>query len=176
MERLTRAMVWASVLVLALLLAACSSSSIGAPSPSLGATSSRAVPVTIRQLPLTNQHDQTVDLASWPGKTVLLVPFLTLCSDICPFTTGNLLQVEGSLRADKAASRVEIVELSVDPERDTPARLAAYAKLTGASWQLVTETPAERDTIDKYFGFFCSAGSPGQAARSRLVDRQAAHL
>src|SRR5579872_6778255 len=143
-----------ALLASALLLAACSSSAIGAPSPDLGATSNRAVPLSIRHLPLTNQHDQTVNLASWPGKTVLLVPFLTLCSDICPFTTGNLFQVERALRADRATSRVEIVELSVDPERDTPARLAAYAKLTGASWQLVTETPAERNTIDTFFGFF----------------------
>jgi cytochrome oxidase Cu insertion factor (SCO1/SenC/PrrC family) len=83
-----------------------------------------------------------------------LVPFLTLCSDICPLTTGILLQVEESLRVDKAASRVEIVELSVDPGRDTPTRLAAYAKLTGADWQLVTEPPAELAAIAKFFGFF----------------------
>ena len=138
--------------VSAVLLAACSSS-LSAPAPSLGTTASRVVPSEIRHLPLTNQDGQSVDLASWPGRTVLLVPFLTLCSDICPMTTGNLLQAERSLQADKAASKVEIVELSVDPDRDTPARLAAYAKLTGANWQLVTEPPAELQTIAKFFGF-----------------------
>lgn len=143
-----------SAAISAVLLASCSSSSLGAPSPSVGATSYRVVPAAIRELPLINQKGESVNLATWPGKTVLLVPFLTLCSDICPLTTGNLLQVERSLHSDKSASKVEIVELSVDPERDTPTRLAAYAKLTGASWQLVTETPADRDTIDKYFGFF----------------------
>lgn len=145
---------FALVLATSLFLTNPASASVNAPSPDVGATSNRAVPETIRQLPLINQAGQAVNLASWPGKTVLLVPFLTLCSDICPFTTGDLFQVEHSLHIAKAASRVEIVELSVDPERDTPARLAAYAKLTGASWQLVTETPAERDTIDKFFGFF----------------------
>jgi protein SCO1/2 len=69
-------------------------------------------------------------------------------------TTGNLLQVQRSLRADKASSKVEIVELSVDPGRDTPARLAAYARLTGAGWQLVTETPAQLQTIAKFFGIW----------------------
>ncbi len=45
------------------------------------------------------------------------------------------------------------MELSVDPGRDSPARLAAYASLTGASWQLVTETPTNLATIAKFFGF-----------------------
>ena len=103
---------------------------------------------------LTNQHNQTLDLASFAGKTALLVPFLTLCSDICPLTTGNLLQVERSLRADHAANDVAIVELSVDTRRDTPARLAAYANLTGLTWQLVTETPSELTELSKFFGFY----------------------
>lgn len=146
---------WSSTLaVLCVLTAACSSAASAPtpPSASLGAQVNRALPSSIRQLPLTNQHDQTVTLGSWPGKTVLLVPFLTLCSDICPMTTGNLLQVEHTLTVDDAASRVQIVELSVDPGRDSPARLAAYAKLTGATWQLVTETPTELNEIAQFFG------------------------
>ena len=118
-----------------------------------GTVIDKPVPSSLRQLPLTNQHDQKVDLASWPGKTVVLVPFLTLCSDICPFTTGNLVQVEQSLRNDHADSQVQIVELSVDPKRDTPARLAAYAKLTGVRYQLVTEPPRELAALSKFFGF-----------------------
>lgn len=119
-----------------------------------GTTVNIAVPAALRTLPLTDQKGRRVTLSSWQGRTVLLVPFLTLCQDVCPLTTGNLLQVEQSLRADHAASKVQIVELSVDPERDTPARLAAYAKLTGATWQLVTEPPAELHRLAKFFGFF----------------------
>jgi protein SCO1/2 len=51
------------------------------------------------------------------------------------------------------APKVQIVELSVDPGHDTPARLAAYTKMTGANWQLVTESPAELSSIASYFGF-----------------------
>jgi protein SCO1 len=119
----------------------------------LGTAIDKPVPTDLLRLPLTNQDGQTVDLAAWPGKTVLLVPFLSLCSDVCPMTTGNLLQVQRSLGADRASAQVQIVELTVDPQRDTPARLAAYGKLTGASWQLVTEPPAERDALAKFFGF-----------------------
>jgi protein SCO1/2 len=112
------------------------------------------VPAALMHLPLTNQSGKRVSLASWPGRTLLLVPFLTLCQDICPMTTGNLLQVSRTLRADRAGSKVEIVELTVDPGRDTPARLAAYAKLTGADWQLVTESPSELRALAKFFAFY----------------------
>jgi len=83
----------------------------------------------------------------------MLVPFLTLCSSVCPMTTGNLLQLQQSLQQAGDASKVVIVELSVDPERDTPARLAAYAKLTGATWEQVTESGTTLAAFSRFFGF-----------------------
>lgn len=166
--------IWLAAIVVALLLVGCGSSTPSSPSSSaagsasasggststaggsggFGTTVNIRVPAPLRRLPLTDQYGKKVDLEFWAGKTVLLVPFLTLCQDICPMTTGNLVAVEQSLRADQAASKVQIVELSVDPQRDTPARLAAYAKLTGADWQLVTESPAELRALQKHFGFY----------------------
>lgn len=155
---------WLAAAATAALLAGCGSSasssstaggvSAAGGSSGFGTTVNLPVPASLRRLPLTNQYGKRVDLESWPGKTVLLVPFLTLCQDICPMTTGNLVAAEQSLRADHAASDVEIVELSVDPERDTPARLAAYAKLTGADWELVTESPAALRVLQRHFGFY----------------------
>ena len=160
-------------LAAALLLAGCGGSTsspasstgnglTGGGSAGLGTTIHQPVPTALRRLPLTNQRGQRVDLASWPGRTVVLVPFLTLCQDVCPLTTGNLLAVEQSLQVDHAASKVQIVELTVDPGRDTAARLAAYGKLTHSDWQLVTASPAEH--------------ARGQSRHARLVDGQAAHL
>ncbi len=83
----------------------------------------------------------------------MLVPFLTLCSEICPLTTGNLLQVQQSLDKSRERSEVQIIELSIDPDRDTQARLAAYAHLTGASWELVTESDPKLASISAFFGF-----------------------
>jgi len=120
----------------------------------LGTVIHHPVPLTLRRLPLTNQHGQHLTLNAWPGTTVLLVPFLTLCQDVCPLITGNLLAVEQSLKADHAAGKVEIVELTIDPHRDTPARLAAYANLTHADWQLVTESPSTLHKLSKFFGFY----------------------
>lgn len=149
------------VTILVLAVAGCGGSSSSAgdtqatqtSAPAYGTLVDQKVPAALERIPLTNQRGERVDLGSWSGKTVMLVPFLTLCADICPFTTGILLQVERTLRADHLASKVEIVELTVDPHRDTPARLAAYQKLTHAGWQLVTESPADLKALSKWFGF-----------------------
>jgi len=139
--------------VLSLALSACASSAPGPPPADVGASLSRAIPAAVADLPLTDQHGITVDLSTFRGKTVMVVPFLTLCTDVCPLDTGNLLQVAHSLDEAGVASKVQLVELSIDPERDTPARLAAYAHLTGASWELVTETPQEAGTFERFFGW-----------------------
>lgn len=104
--------------------------------------------------PLTDQNGRPFTLASLHGHTVMVVPFLTLCSDVCPMTSGNLLQVQHSLTAAHVAGAVTIVELSVDPGRDTLARLAAYAHLTLARWELATESPATLATVARFFGFY----------------------
>ena len=139
--------------VLAAGLSACGSSVPGPPPANLGVVQSRIIPASIAGLAFTDQRGRSVELRSFRGKTVLVVPFLTLCTDICPLDTGNLLQVERSLAADKSASKVQLVELSVDPARDTPARLAAYAHLTGATWELLTETPAQATEVEHFFGW-----------------------
>jgi protein SCO1 len=133
--------------------AACSSGPSQAPSANLGAMAHLSVPASISTIPLTNEHGRTFDLASLHGRNVMLVPFLTLCSDICPMTTANLGVVQRAVANAGAQSKFVIVELSVDPDRDTPSRLAAYARITGATWELVTETPGDLAAIAKFFGF-----------------------
>jgi protein SCO1 len=149
--------------VLALLAAGCGGSSAGSSStanaPSAGGsagpgtTINQRVPGSLLNLPLIDQHGRRITLGAYRGRTVLLVPFLSLCQDVCPMITGNLLQVQQSLNADRATSNVQIIELSVDPNRDTAERLAAYAKLTHANWELVTESPAALRAVSRFFGF-----------------------
>jgi protein SCO1/2 len=130
-----------------------SSSAVRTSSPDYGTLIDQPVPAAIERTPLVNQRGEKIDLASFKGKTVMLVPFMTLCAELCPFTTGILLQVEKALKADHADSKVELVEITVDPHRDSPARLAAYAKLTHAGWQLVRARPADLSKIADFFGF-----------------------
>ena len=132
-----------------MLLAACGSSAPAAPPSSQGLVLERPTPQSV---PLVNQQGQAVSLAALRGKVVVLAPFLSLCQDECPLVTGAFISLQRDLRAAGLAHRVVFVEATVDPGRDTVARLAAYQKEFGADWDLWTGTPANIAAFWKPFG------------------------
>ena len=146
----------------AISLAGCSSDPApGVPSASQGIVQNRAVP----SIPLVNQHNVPTTLASFRGKTVVLAPMLSLCQEVCPLTTENLSLIQQAVDHAGLAKQVAIVEYSIDPQRDTPARLAAYAKLTGASWTFLTGDPANVAAMNSFFYVLAqrvAEGSPPQ--------------
>lgn len=111
---------------------------VAQPPAKIGVATNTKLPADVADARFINQSGEPETLGALKGKTIFLVPFLTLCGDTCPFTTGNLLQLQDRLTQDKARN-VEVVAIDVDPFRDTRARLAAYARLIGANVQLWTE-------------------------------------
>jgi cytochrome oxidase Cu insertion factor (SCO1/SenC/PrrC family) len=139
----------------ALALCACSSNrSTAAAAPSVGTVAQRTVPAAIGQLMFTDAQGRPVTLASLRGKTVVLTDFLSLCQEVCPLTSANLGQVDQAIGRAGRASEIALVEVTVDPERDTSARLAAYSKIigAGANWQLLTGSAADVAALWKWFG------------------------
>jgi protein SCO1/2 len=140
---------------LALAVTACASGPgvPGPPSAYLGTVEDTPVPASVADLPLTTDAGQLTSLAAWPGQVVVLADFLTLCQETCPLTTGNLLMMDRAVVAAGLGRRVHVVELTVDPSRDTPSRLRAYRKLIGApaNWSLLTGRPAVIGQIWRYF-------------------------
>ncbi len=108
------------------------------PPAKVGVATDTALPAAVSNAKFVNQNGEPETLGSLKGKTVFLVPYLTLCGDTCPFTTGNLVQLQSKLDEAKA-NDIEVVGIDVDPYRDTRARIAAYSKLIGANFQLWTE-------------------------------------
>jgi protein SCO1 len=125
----------------------------GPPSAYLGTVVDAPVPASVADLPLTADTGQATSLAAWHGQVVVLTDFLTLCQETCPLTTGNLLMMDRAVTAAGLGRRVHFVELTVDPDRDTPSRLRAYRKLIGApaNWSLLTGSPAVIGQIWRYF-------------------------
>jgi protein SCO1/2 len=135
---------------LAAAVSACSAAS-GAPSappPSLGVVQDRAVPYVA----LVDQAGRPTRLAAYRGKVVVLANFLSLCQDECPLITGSFISMQRDVAAAGLAKRVAFVEVSIDPERDTPARLAAYSREFGADWPILTGNPADLNRLWKFFG------------------------
>ena len=110
---------------------------VARPAASVGVATSTSVPASVLAAKFTNQFGASESLGALKGKTVLVVPLLTLCGDTCPFTSGNLLQVSAKAKA-ATNSNVVVVGVSVDPYRDTVARIATYSKLFGNGFQLWT--------------------------------------
>jgi protein SCO1/2 len=63
-------------------------------------------------------------LEDWRGKAVVLFFGFTHCPDVCPTTLADIAQALKALGPD--AERVQVLMVSVDPERDTPQSLAKY--------------------------------------------------
>jgi protein SCO1/2 len=148
----------AVAVVLALALSACAAATHVTPSasatPANGSVLDIAVPAATAALPLVDEAGHRLTLASLAGTTVVLVDFLTLCQEVCPLTSADVRQVSEALATTGAAGPVRILETTVDPERDTTARLAAYQRLFGArpNWSFVTGSSADIAALWKSFG------------------------
>ncbi len=101
---------------------------------------------------LVDQHGATVRMSDMRGKVVVIYPFLTACHELCPMTTGAFIQISEAIHAAGLADKVALWEVTVDPQRDTPERLAAYADLVSADWTMLTGTQANLDRFWSFFG------------------------
>lgn len=77
-----------------------------------------------RDLALTDHTGKARTLADFRGKVVVMFFGFMRCPDVCPTTLAELKGVLEELGAD--ASRVQVLFITLDPERDTPDLLAQY--------------------------------------------------
>jgi protein SCO1/2 len=104
-------------------------------------------PTTAPALTLMDQDGNSFSLDQVKGQVVVVYFGYTTCPDLCPTTLSDFTAIRTTL-GDKSG-RVRFVLVTVDPERDTPARLKQYLNffdptfigLTGSQEQL---TPVER--------------------------------
>ena len=99
-----------------------------------------------------DQAGQPTSLAAFRGKVVVMANFLSLCQDECPLITGAFISMRRDVEAAGLANKVAFLEVSIDPDRDTPARLAAYSHQFGANWPILTGNPANLAQLWRFFG------------------------
>jgi protein SCO1/2 len=92
-----------------------------------------------------------VSLKDHRGKVVLVYFGYTYCPDICPTSLSATAQALGKLEPAELA-RVQTIFVSVDPERDTPARLKDYGAFFHPSIVAVTGTPAQIEEVARRYG------------------------
>jgi protein SCO1/2 len=95
----------------------------------------------------------------------------TQCPDVCPTTLARLVKLRRALGAGDDA--LQIVFVSVDPERDGPAEVGRYADLFGASVIGLTGSQAQIAQVKKAYGIFSEKVGTGE---TYTVDHTASVL
>lgn len=75
---------------------------------------------------LQDPQGKTRTLADYKGRAVVMFFGYTHCPDVCPTTMAELNQVMQKLGPDDA-KRVQVIFVTVDPQRDTPELMGQYA-------------------------------------------------
>ena len=158
--------------LLALLLAACSPEA-----PKFRSTDITGADFG-KELTLTGHDGKPRTLADFRGKAVVLFFGYTHCPDICPTTLVEMAGVMKKLGKD--AARVQVVFVTVDPERDTPEVLGKYVPAFDAGFlgmsgdAAATQRAAQEFKIfyEKRAGSTPSAYTVDHSGQSYVIDPQ----
>ena len=127
---------------------------------------------------LTDHHGKPRALSDFHGKVVVVFFGFTQCPDVCPTVLGKMREVMTVLASD--ADKVQVVLVTIDPERDTPALLAQYMPAFHPSFLGLSGDTAAIASIAKDFKIFYqkrSGSTPGSytmdhSTGSYVIDQQ----
>ena len=119
---------------------------------------------------LTDHSGKPARLADFRGKAVVLFFGYTQCPDVCPTTLATLRETMKLLGDD--ARRVQVLFVTVDPARDTPALLAQYVPAFDPSFLGLYADEKGIAALAKDFKVFYKKVG-GQTATSYTMDHSA---
>lgn len=120
-----------------------------------------------------NSANGAVSLSDFRGKVVLLYFGYTFCPDICPATLANVGQALNQIGSK--ADEVQTIMISLDPQRDTPEKLADYTAHFHPSFIGVTGDQEQVDPVASLYGIFYQVNE-GSEATGYLIDHTATLL
>ncbi len=103
---------------------------------------------------LTDQDGAPRSLEDFAGRAILLDFIFTNCRGPCPISTATLASVQRKL-PDPVRTKTQLVSISLDPARDTPEVMKAYAEARKAdftNWAFLTGSPEEIDPVLLAYG------------------------
>ena len=101
---------------------------------------------------LTGPEGKTVSLEDFRNKLVLIYFGYTFCPDVCPVTLSNLKLLMLSLQ--EKAEDVQVIFISIDPERDTYQKLKDYVPYFHPTFIGLTGSEAELASVAKKYQTF----------------------
>lgn len=110
---------------------------------------------------------EKIALSDFEGQVVAVYFGYTFCPDVCPTSLAKLNRARDMLGDQK--DRVQVVMVSVDPERDTPDVLEEYMARFDESFIGLTGDPGDIDRVATVYGVYYKAQETTSAA-GYLVD------
>ena len=114
-------------------------------------------------------------LANYRGKVVLLGFGFTSCAEVCPTTLAVLAQTRKRLGAQ--ADQVQVLYVTVDPERDNPERMRGYLRGFDSTFVGLTGAPDELAAVRGKYGVTAERNNIGNtysvahSSSVYLIDR-----
>ena len=119
---------------------------------------------------LADQNGQQRTLADFKGKVVFIFFGYTHCPDVCPTTLSEMAGIKKALGPD--AERLQVLFITLDPERDTPDLLSSFVPAFDPSFIGLTSDQATIDKVAKDFKVFAQK-VPGKDGKSYTIDHTA---
>ncbi len=123
-----------------------------------------------RDFALTDSAGQVRRLADYRGKAVVIFFGYTQCPDVCPTTLSGMAETMKLLGED--AKRVQVLFITLDPERDTREVLAAYVPQFDPSFVGLSADLATTAATAKEFKVFYQR-QPGSTPKTYTIDHTA---
>lgn len=125
---------------------------------------------------LTGADGQPFSSTSLAGQPYAIFFGFTHCPDVCPLTLARMVKLRNQL--GKGDDALDILFVTVDPERDGPEEVGRYATLFDAPVTGLTGSPAQIEQVKKQFGIYSAKAGDGDnysvdhTATVLLFDRQ----
>jgi len=123
------------------------------------------------EIELNRDNGASFKLSELRGNVVLLFFGYTSCPDVCPTTMAELKQALDELDEDDA-KQVQVLFVTVDPERDTPERVQEYVDHFNSDFIGLSGTESELTEVWKKYGVF-RENVEGTSAAGYLVNHTA---
>jgi protein SCO1/2 len=133
-------------------------------------------PRTAPDFTLDGSHGKALELSEFRGKVVVLGFGFTSCPDVCPTTLAVLAQARKRLGA--LAEDVQVIYITVDPERDNPEQMRRYLATFDSTFLGGTASAERLAAVRKEYGIaaekkvYGNSYSVAHSSYTYFIDRE----
>ncbi|VAW13925.1 hypothetical protein MNBD_ALPHA09-54 [hydrothermal vent metagenome] len=132
---------------------------------------------TIGDYTLTDDSGNTLTLAEFRGKPLVISPIYASCPMICPMITQHLIKAVARAEEIFGPGRFNILTVSFNPARDRPARLAAFRSEQDVpldNWFIAVgdEATTKKFMDDLGFSYRATAGGYDHVTQTTILDSE----